>query len=111
MEKEKIRNKKEITGSIYKGLNEALEFSVTKKENSKLRISEFKPIPDYQGNNVKRIRKKLRLTQRKFAYAMGVSIKTVESWEANRNKPNGTAQRFLYLLNRNPNIIKEIENA
>ena len=35
---------------------------------------------------------------------MGVSIKTVEAWEAGRNHPDGAACRLLYLTQKDPSF-------
>ncbi|MBS1515497.1 MAG: type II toxin-antitoxin system MqsA family antitoxin [Bacteroidetes bacterium] len=110
MKKKEGRTAKEVNESIMRGLQEALEWSKNPVGNPlKMSIRSLKPVPDFKSVKVKKIRKKLALTQRRFADALGVSVKTVEAWEANRNKPNGTAQRFLYLLDKNPGLLKEIE--
>lgn len=106
----KSRSSKEVTESLFRGLNEMLESSKDLSRSTlKKSFRSLKPVPDFKSVKVKKIRKKLALTQRRFADALGVSVKTVEAWEANRNKPNGTAQRFLYLLDKNPGLLKEIE--
>lgn len=111
MAKEKVRSSKEVTESLFRGLNEMLEASKDLgKSTLTKRVRSLTPVPEFKAVEVKKIRAKLSLTQRGFANALGVSLKTVESWEANRNKPNGTAQRFLYLLDKNPKLLEEIEN-
>ncbi|HRE42251.1 MAG TPA: helix-turn-helix domain-containing protein [Ignavibacteria bacterium] len=105
----KIRNRKEISASVLKGLTEALEFTEnpvkTRLRTKKLSLL---PLPEYKALDVKKLRIKLSLTQRNLAETLGVSVKTVESWESNNNIPSGPAQRFLYLLNKKPELIKEI---
>ena len=39
-------------------------------------------------------------------YYMGVSVKTVEAWEAGRNHPDGPACRLLELTQKDPNFAK-----
>jgi len=39
-------------------------------------------------NEIKKIRFVLDMSQKEFAKALGVSIKTVESWEQGINKPS-----------------------
>ncbi|MBE2255112.1 MAG: type II toxin-antitoxin system MqsA family antitoxin [Ignavibacteria bacterium] len=112
MVKSKIRNKKDISKSIITGLTEALEFTKN-LDRATLRTKNnfaLKPVPNYKSNDIKKIRKKLFLTQKTFAKALGVSIKTVESWESNTNIPSGPAQRFLYLLNKKPQLLEEIKS-
>ena len=40
---------------------------------------------------------------------MGVSVKTVEAWEAGRNTPNGTACRMLAITKANPAFPSEMK--
>lgn len=55
-------------------------------------------LPKYHDKEIKQIHEDLNLTQKNFAFVLGVSPKTVEAWEAGRNIPQGTAQRFLQVL-------------
>ena len=83
--------------SIIKGLNEAIEYE---KGEGKARVVKctVNPAPDFDAQEIKDVRLSLGMTQITFAQVMGVSVKTVEAWESGRNIPQGTAQRFLQLL-------------
>ena len=54
---------------------------------------------------IKEIRAKTGLSQPLFAMAMGVSVKTLESWEQGRNTPSGAAVRLLEIIEQNTDII------
>ena len=82
--------------NIMEGLNEALEDS--KKKNLKRKYISFVPVKDYTKEEVKKIRNSTGMSQRAFAQYMGVSVKTVESWEAGKNTPNGSASRILDMI-------------
>ncbi len=58
-----------------------------------------RPVYKYNGEDIKRIRDNLGLTQLIFADILGVSKKTVEAWESNRSNPSGPALRMMELLN------------
>ncbi len=98
--------------SVAEGLIHSLEDAIKYEKGKKVKgvktnsIS-IAPLPDYKGNKIKQIRNKLGLTQSIFAYAIGVSIKTVEAWEAGRNHPNGPAQRILFLLENDKSFLKK----
>lgn len=47
------------------------------------------------------------MTQQLFASALGVSKKTVEAWEADRNIPEGPAQRMLELMEKDENLLEK----
>ena len=74
-------SRKPVFDSIVSGLNEALED--TKKETPSLKRHRITVIPlkVYEANDIKKIRASTGLSQKYFASYMGVSIKTVESWE------------------------------
>ena len=56
------------------------------------------PVVKYTPSEVRNIRLSLELTQYEFAYLMGVSQNTVESWESGRSKPHGSACRILSMI-------------
>ncbi|MBI9102522.1 MAG: helix-turn-helix domain-containing protein [Spirochaetales bacterium] len=93
--------------SIITGLNEALEVSKGDLKTIKRRKVTVAPVPEYNGSSIKKIRESLNLSQMIFAEAVGVSIKTVEAWEAGRNKPQGPASRFLQLLEQDQHFLEE----
>lgn len=84
--------------SIMQGLSESLEYA--KGDDSKARRMHVTvaELPNFHDKEIKQIRENLNLTQKNFAYVLGVSPKTVEAWESGRNTPQGIAQRFLQLL-------------
>ncbi|MCI0474580.1 MAG: transcriptional regulator [Ignavibacteria bacterium] len=104
----KIRTKKEISQSILKGLEEALEIAKGKKAAKRNRNIVISELPLYKGNDVKKIRRKIDVTQKIFAEVLGVSVKTVEAWEGNRNIPDGPAQRLIYAIDNNPQFLETI---
>ncbi|PKL16349.1 MAG: transcriptional regulator [Spirochaetae bacterium HGW-Spirochaetae-5] len=94
--------------SLITALEQAIDYEKGKivKGVKKDKIS-VAPLPHYKGKKVKEIRNKLGLTQSTFAHIIGVSIKTVEAWESGRNEPQGPAQRMLFLLERDDNLLKK----
>lgn len=56
------------------------------------------PIRRFDGENIKSIRRKNNLTQSILAKYLGVSKKTVEAWESNKNKPNGPSSRLIEMI-------------
>jgi len=98
-----VKNK--ISNSIINGLKEAIEFEKGNKSiHAKVKQITISPLPHFHAKEIKNIRNKLNLSQRTFALLMGVSIKTIEAWEAGRNEPNGTAQRMLSLLQKDNSL-------
>lgn len=48
------------------------------------------------SNQVKYVRKKLNLSQKRLAEILGVSFSTINRWENSKNLPNNLAQNIFY---------------
>ena len=93
--------------SIIKGLSEAVEYE---KGSGKARTAKctVNPAPEFTAQEIKDIRLSFGMTQLTFAEVMGVSVKTVEAWEAGTNKPIGSARRFLGVLKAEPELLSRV---
>ena len=94
-----------IFDEIKLGIEQAIEFEKGKK-GAKVTVLSILPTETFSPGEIKEIRRKTGLTQVLFAKYMGVSVKTVESWEAGRNHPEGSACRLLTLTRKNPDFPK-----
>ena len=66
----------------------------------------------YTAAMVKRTRKLLGTSQALFARFLGVSVKTVRSWEQGINTPSGMACRFMDEIQRDPRYwIKRLQQT
>ena len=92
-----------VFDEIKTGLNEAIEYEkgYLKAKTSTLSIE---PVGVFTSSEIKSIRNSTGLTQKLFAKYMGVSVKTVEAWEAGRNHPDGAACRLLSLTKKDPSF-------
>ena len=90
-----------VFDEIKTGLTEAIEFEKgnLKADTKTLSVA---PVEEFSASDIKEIRKNAGLTQALFAKYLGVSLKTVEAWEAGRNQPSGAACRLLTLTKRDP---------
>src|SRR5580658_6999521 len=55
--------------------------------------------------DVKRIRKRLKMTQASFSSTFGFSLDAVKHWEGGRRTPESSARAFLTVIARNPNAV------
>lgn len=94
-----------VFDDIKLGLNEAIEYEKGHLKASTKTLS-IMPIEEFTANEIKDIRKNAGMTQVLFAKYLGVSVKTVEAWEAGRNQPNGTACRMLSITKKDPQFPK-----
>ena len=60
------------------------------------------------AKRAKQIRKALKYSQSEFAELLGVSKRTVESWEQGANRINKTASKLYELLCKYPSLSKEL---
>ena len=60
-----------------------------------------------QRVDVARIRRKLGLSQERFAIEFGFSVKNVRNWEQGIRQPEGSARAYLTVIERQPEAVKE----
>lgn len=91
----------ELFDDIKTGLGQAIE---NEKGNLKANTMTLtvEPIERFEPEETRLIRKETGLTQVMFVKYMGVSVKTVEAWEAGRNHPEGAACRLLSMTRNDP---------
>jgi putative transcriptional regulator len=82
---------------LLKSIDQTREIHAGKRKPS--RVFEFNPI------RIKDTRKKLRVSQVKFAHLIGVSIDTLQNWEQGRRFPEGPALALLKVAEINPRAV------
>ena len=88
---------------IMAGLEEALAYE--KGTAKAATIARKNSLPEVDSAA---LRKSLNMTQRQFAHVIGVSPRTVESWEIGRSTPSPTAKNLLFLIQKNPSLVAEL---
>jgi len=89
---------------LANAMQEAVEHSEGKID---LRTSQFNISPvceEIRPETIKKIREKLGMSQGVFAVVVGVSKKTVESWESGRYMPDGAARRLIMVMQQDPSF-------
>lgn len=92
-----------VFDEIKLGLEQAIEYEKGNLKARKTTLS-ILPLDTFTPAEIKEIRNDAGLTQALFAQYMGVSVKTVEAWEAGRNQPDGAARRLLAITRENPSF-------
>lgn len=90
-----------VFDDIKLGLEQAIEYEKGTLKARRTTVS-ILPLDTFTSEEIREIRNKTGLTQVLFAKYMGVSVKTVEAWEAGRNQPDGAARRLLAITRANP---------
>lgn len=94
--------------SIMQGLQEAVEDAQGKRQLKRSTV-EIEPLKEYTAPKIKAIRTNIGYSQKLFADYLGVSTKTVEAWEAGKNKPSGIACRILSMLETDPDVTNQFQ--
>jgi len=58
--------------------------------------------------NVRKIRRKYGLSQKKFAALIGISVATLRNWEQGRRKPQGPARVLLHIAAKHPEAVLDL---
>ena len=92
-----------VFDDIKLGLEQAIEYEKGNLKARKTTLS-IMPLDVFTAAEIKEIRSSTGLSQNLFAKYMGVSVKTVEAWEAGRNQPDGAARRLLTITRQDPSF-------
>ena len=92
-------DERNIGSEILEGIKEIKRF---KRGEIELKTHTFEA-----QSRPKDIRQRLNLSQKEFANLMGVSARTIQSWEQGRRNPRGPAVALLRIAERHPEIFTE----
>jgi putative transcriptional regulator len=73
---------------------------IDKRVMQKYNILCMEPIPDYDAERIRALRKNLQLSQTVLAAALNTSVSTVRKWEVGDKKPSGPSLKLLSLIER-----------
>ena len=91
-DKNEIRN---IVEDELLALSEVMDVSDSMRKFNRLKY----PLPrEYSARDIRRIRRKLHMSQSVLAYILNTKPTTVQKWELDINKPNGPASRLLQII-------------
>ena len=78
---------------------------------AQMRAGQAAKVHHVQISWVTAIRNKTGLTQKEFAKLLGVSVRTLQSWEQGVRSPSGAASTVLKIADKNPKLLSEIALA
>jgi len=83
------------------------QLAVHRDDIPKVRRNRWDPCAPIEPQGIKDIRKRLKISQSRFAYLLGVKVATLQNWEQGRRQPEGPAQTLLRVIAHNPNVVME----
>lgn len=89
--------KKTDFNDLLKSIDQARKIHAGKTKPG--RVSKFHPLV------VTNIRRKLAVSQAKFAYMLGISVDTLQNWEQGRRRPEGPALALLRVAEHDPKAV------
>lgn len=90
---------------LKEGLNDAIKDVKASKKTLRRNVIQIEPLVDYKPKDIRNVRHKVGMTQGLFADYLGVSVKTVEAWECGINKPSGSSNRLITMLNIDKKLV------
>jgi putative transcriptional regulator len=93
----KIRTRKEAASDLLQAAQEML--AVHQGQILATRVTKLEPV------NALQARQNLHLTREQFANLIGVSERTLESWEQGLRQPSGAARALLRVVQTEPQAV------
>jgi putative transcriptional regulator len=93
-----------LAQKLINSARQAQEHSAGKRKLTQ-RTVEIRPLANYSAHQIRALRERLHLTRFVMAGVIGVSVKTIESWETGARRPNGAALRVIEELDADPQFL------
>jgi putative transcriptional regulator len=91
-----------MTETIEELSDEAFGRMLTRTQRKRIAAGEVR-----SGEDIAALRAFVGLTQREFAAALGISVRTLQGWEQGRRRPEGPSLALLRITARHPQLIRE----
>ncbi len=100
--KTKAAERASVGGRIIEGLEEAIAW--TRGENDRARVT-LVHVPTV---DVRKVRKKMRLSQTQFAVKFGFPPATLRNWEHGRSHPDAPTRVLLAVIAKHPDAVEDV---
>ena len=99
----KVSGKRESVGSrIIEGIEQAVAWAEGKETGA--RVTVF-AAPDV---DIRKVRRKMRLSQAAFAFKFGFPPATLRNWEQGRSRPDAPTRVLLAVIARHPQSVEDV---
>jgi len=101
------KRKRNLADELVVGIREMQEHFAGKLTLRTHKV-ETRPLPDMSPEQIKAVREKLSCSRPLFAHFLRVQPRTLEKWEQGISEPNDQAKALLLLVDKNPEILKQL---
>lgn len=63
------------------------------------------------STDVSALRKRLKLSQQKFAEKYHINPETIKKWEQHKREPDSISRAYLKCIDKNPQIVEQLVNS
>jgi len=97
----KHKEKKQVLSAVHETASDLHRLGfIDKRKMQKYDALCMEPIPEYDAERIRALRKKLQLSQAVLAAVLNTSVSSVRKWEAGDKKPSGPSLKLLNLIER-----------
>ena len=97
----KHKKKEQVLSAVHETASDLHRLGfIDKRKMQKYDALCMEPIPEYDAERIRALRKKLRLSQAVLAAVLNTSVSSVRKWEAGDKKPSGPSLKLLNLIER-----------
>ena len=100
---------KRMGEELVEAMQELLDYSEGKIELRKSYLPVSPVCKTISPEEIRATRERLKMSQSVFALAIGVSKKSVESWESGRYTPDGAARRLISIMQKDPSFLEKYD--
>ncbi len=100
--KTKVAKRTSVGRRIIEGLKEAIAW--TRGENERARVT----LVHVPAVDVRKVRRKMRLSQTQFAVKFGFPPATLRNWEQGRSHPDASTRVLLAVIAKHPEAVEDV---
>jgi len=97
-----MSGKTSVADDLIASLRQAVDYAEGRPVDMRISHVEVGPI------DVRKIRRKLSLTQARMALALGVSLSGYRKWEQGQRQPHGAARTLLRVMDLEPEAVARV---
>jgi len=103
-------HKRDLFAELAAGIN-ALADERSGKRTLRTHRVEFQPPPDIRPEELIRLREQLNMSRAVFAAYLRTRVRTLESWEQGRARPNAQAALLISLVRKYPDTVQRLASV